>query len=312
MKKLTLENTQPFQGLPELVAYDEGLFEKEGLQVEWADRHKGPNAERLATNILTPKGLNPFLTHGKMLEDGKADMYNACEWGNYCRVEETGKGSRQVGRRAIVAYAAIVVGPKSSIYTPQQLADVAVGVPFYFGSHYVALHLLQGFLPRDKVKLCSAPSRSYFRLQALLAGEVKATTLTEPHISLAEKLGCRTICSSFFHGTEVASDRVDAETYAAFNRAVREAVRRINANKAAYMHYFIDYHVKRGETDVGLLKVSDLRESRLVVTDPSPIPADELQRTADWLKSWDMLEKTETPAALVNDEVQRRAHVAAE
>ena len=29
MKKLTLENTQPFQGLPELVAYDEGLFEKE-------------------------------------------------------------------------------------------------------------------------------------------------------------------------------------------------------------------------------------------------------------------------------------------
>jgi hypothetical protein len=61
-----------------------------------------------------------------------------------------------------------------------------------------------------------------------------------------------------------------------------------------------------------LLKVSDLRESRLVVTDPSPIPADELQRTADWLKSWDMLEKTETPAALVNDEVQRGAHIAAE
>ena len=51
------------------------------------------------------------------------------------------------------------------------------------------------------------------------------------------------------------------------------------------MHYFIDYHVKRGETDVGLLKVSDLRESRLVVTDPSPIPADELQRTADWLNA---------------------------
>jgi NitT/TauT family transport system substrate-binding protein len=312
MKKLTLENTQPFQGLPELVAYDEGLFEKEGLQIEWADRHKGPNAERVATNIITPKGLDPFLTHGKMLEDGKADMYNACEWGNYCRVEETGKGSRQVGRRAIVAYAAIVVGPKSSIYTPQQLADVAVGVPFYFGSHYVALHLLQGFLPRDKVKLCSAPSRSYFRLQALLAGEVQATTLTEPHVSLAEKLGCRIVCSSFFHGTEVASDRVDAETYGAFNRAVREAVRRINANKSAYMHYFIDYHVKRGETDVALLKVSDLRESRLVVTDPSPIPADELQRTADWLKSWGMLEKTATPAALVNDDVQRHAHVAAE
>jgi len=239
-------------------------------------------------------------------------MYNACEWGNYCRVEETGKGSRQVGRRAILVYAAIVVGPKSSVYTPQQLAGIPVGVPFYFGTHYVALHLLQGFVPRDMVKLCSAPSRSYFRLQALLAGEVEATTLTEPHISLAEKLGCRIVCSAFYHGTEVASDRVDAETYGAFNRAVREAVKRINADKSSYMHYFIDYHVKRGETDVSQLQVSDLRESRLVVTDPSPIPAEEAQRTADWLKSWGMLEKTETPAALVDEAVQRHAHIAAE
>jgi NitT/TauT family transport system substrate-binding protein len=172
--------------------------------------------------------------------------------------------------------------------------------------------MLQGFVPRDMVKLCSAPSRSYFRLQALLAGEVQATTLTEPHVSLAEKLGCRIVCSSFFHGTEVASDRVDAETYGAFNRAVREAVKRINADKSAYMHYFIDYHVKRGETDVAKLTVSDLREGRLVVTDPAPIPAEELQRTADWLKSWGMLEKTDTPAALVNDAVQRHAHIAAE
>ena len=84
------------------------------------------------------------------------------------------KPAREAGKSAAApssAYAAIVVGPKSSIYTPQQLADVPVGVPFYFGTHYVALHLLQGFVPRDMVKLCSAPSRSYFRLQALLAGD---------------------------------------------------------------------------------------------------------------------------------------------
>jgi ABC-type nitrate/sulfonate/bicarbonate transport system substrate-binding protein len=38
MKTLVLETTAPFQGLPELVAYDQGLFEKEGIKVEWADR----------------------------------------------------------------------------------------------------------------------------------------------------------------------------------------------------------------------------------------------------------------------------------
>ena len=112
------------------------------------------------------------------------------------------------------------------------------------------------------IKLCSAPNGSRYRLDAVLNGEVDATTLTEPHITLAEKKGCRIICSAFFHGTEVASDRLDADTYAAFNRAVREAVRRINANKTAYMHYFIDYHGKT-DPEVAALKVEDLRESRL-------------------------------------------------
>ena len=41
MKTLRLETTAPFQGLAELVADDEGLFEKEGIKIEWMDREKG-------------------------------------------------------------------------------------------------------------------------------------------------------------------------------------------------------------------------------------------------------------------------------
>ncbi|MFZ1092867.1 MAG: hypothetical protein WAN75_27205 [Xanthobacteraceae bacterium] len=310
MKKLVLETTAPFQGLPELVAYDEGLFEKEGLTIEWADREKGVE-KKVEPQVTSPKGVNPFASHGKLFEQGKADMYNACEWGNYCRVQDTGTGSRQLGRRAIVAYAALVVAPDSPVFTPQQLANKTIGVPFYFGTHYIALHMLEGFLPREMIKLCRAPNGSRYRLDALMHGEVDATTLTEPHITLAEKKGCRIICSALFHGTEVASERVDAETYAAFNRAVREAVRRINANKRAYLHYFIDYYAKN-DPEVAALEVEDLRESRLVVCNPAPIPADEMQRTYDWLKSWGMLEETASPLQLVNMDVQRHAHQAAE
>ncbi len=311
MKKLVLETTAPFQGLPELVAYDEGLFAKEGLQVEWADREAGVEKKTDVT-ITDPKQVNKFASHGKLFEQGKADMYNACEWGNYCRVDATAKGSRQLGRRAIIAYAAMVVRGDSPIYTPQQLANKVIGVPFYFGTHYIALHMLQGFVRREEIKLCSAPNGSRYRLQALMDGVVDAVTLTEPHITLAEKKGCRLVCSSFFHGTEVASDRLDAETYAAFNRAVKEAVRRINANKKAYLHYFIDYYAKN-DPEIAALKVEDLREGRLQVCDPAPIPADELQRTYDWLKSWDMIEDTASPLDLVNIQVQQQAHrVAAE
>jgi NitT/TauT family transport system substrate-binding protein len=310
MKTLVLETTSPFQGLPELVAYDEGLFAKEGVQVEWADRDEA-GVKSVDTSLRDVKGADPFVSHGTLLEQGKADMYNACEWGNYCRAGATSVGSRQVGRRAIVTYAAIVVRPDSPVYTPQQLAGRTVGVPFYAGTHYLALHMLEGFLPRDLINVCRAPSGSRNRFNLMMKGELEATTLTEPYITLAEKKGCRTICSAFYHGTEVASDRVDAETYAAFNRAVREAVRRINANKQAYLHYFIDYH-KAKDPEIGTLKPEDLRASRLVVVDPAPIPADELQRTYEWVKSWGMLEETESPLQLVNIKVQTQAHVAAE
>jgi NitT/TauT family transport system substrate-binding protein len=310
MKKLILETTAPFQGLPELVAYDEGLFAAEGLEIEWADREVGVE-KRVDTGVTTPKGVTPFASHGKLLELGKADMYNACEWGNYCRVQDTGANSRQLGRRAIVAYSAVVVRPDSPVYTPQQLANRTIGVPFYFGTHYIALHLLEGFVPRDMIKLCQAPNGSRYRLDALMKGAFEATTLTEPHVTLAEKKGCRIVCSSLFHGTEVGSDRVDAETYAAFNRAVREAVRRINADKRKYLRYFIDYYAAT-DAEVAALTVEDLRESRLVVCDPAPIPLDEMQRTYDWLKSWDMLEDTASPLDLVDARLQERAHQAAE
>jgi NitT/TauT family transport system substrate-binding protein len=58
--------------------------------------------------------------------------------------------------------------------------------------------------------------------------------------------------------------------------------------------------------------VEDLRESRLVVSDPAPIPLDEMQRTYEWLKSWGMLEETASPLDLVDMDVQRYAHQAAE
>jgi NitT/TauT family transport system substrate-binding protein len=306
MKKLVLETTSPFQGLAELVAYDEGLFAKEGVQVEWADRDEA-GIKTADTTLKDVKGADPFGSHGTLLEQGKADMYNACEWGNYCRAGGTSVGSRQVGRRAIVTYAAIVVRPDSPVYTPQQLAGRTVGVPFYAGTHYLALHLLEGFMPRDQINVCRAPNGSRNRFDLMMKGEIEATTLTEPYITLAEKKGCRVICSAFFHGTEVASDRVDAETYAAFNRAVREAVRRINANKKAYLHYFIDYH-KAKDPEIGTLKPEDIREGRIVLVDPAPIPADEMQRTYEWVRSWGMLEEAESPLQLVNIEVQKRAH----
>ncbi len=307
MRKLVLETTAPFQGLAELVAYQEGLFEKHGLSVEWVDRDAG-TSPTLRTDISDPEGLDPHSSHGRLFEQGRADMYNACEWGNYCRVQDSAvDAGRQVGRRAIVTYAGLVVRPESPVYTPQQLANRLVGVPFYFGTHYLALHMLEGFLSREEIRLCSAPNGSRGRLDAMMSGEIEATTLTEPYLSLAEKKGCRIVCSSFYHGTEVASEAVDTESYTAFNRAVCEAVRLINSDKRTYMQYFIDYHARK-DPEIASLTVDDLRESRIVVVDPAPIPDEELERTANWIKSWGMLRSTDEATELVNMQIQKGAH----
>ncbi len=200
----------------------------------------------------------------------------------------------------------------SPVYTPQQLANKVIGVPFYFGTHYIALHMLEGFLPRDMIKLCSAPNGSRYRLDALMKGEVDATTLTEPHITLAEKKGCRIVCSAFFHGTEVASvagrcrDLCGLQPRGARGGAAHQ--RRTSAPTCTIS----STTTARPIPEVAALKVEDLRESRLVVCDPAPIPLDEMQRTYDWLKSWGMLEETASPLQLVNIEVQKYAHQAAE
>ena len=78
MKTLTLETTAPFQGLAELVAYDEGLFEKEGLIIEWVDRDPTENNVNMIkpvdTQITDPSLVNPHSSHGKLFEQVKADM----------------------------------------------------------------------------------------------------------------------------------------------------------------------------------------------------------------------------------------------
>lgn len=305
-KKMVLETTAPFQGLAELVAYDEGLFEKEGITIEWADREKGVD-KSAQLHITDQKDAPRYASHGKMMEQGKADLYNACEWGNYSRVETSKVGSRQVGRRSIVTYAALVVRKDSPVQTPQQFANRLIGVPMFSGTHYLTLQMLEGFVPRDLIKIGRVPNGSNYRYKMLMDGTVDATTLTEPYISMAEKNGCREVIAAFHHGTEVASDRVDAEMYAAFNRGVCEAVRRINADKSKYMHYFIDYY-KELDPDIKQLKVSDLRPSRLLLVDPAPIPEDELKRTYEWMKSWGFLETAESEKELVNMEVNINAN----
>ena len=305
LTKITFENVFPFQDLAVLVAHHEGLFEKEGVDVEFVGGGGAWSLE-VDKNVTTPDEVSSLVGHGSRNEKHAATMYNACEWGNYRRVQDTSVEARQIGRRAGVTYGALIVPPWSSVYTPQQLANVTVGVPYYNGTHYLAIQMLEGFVPRDLIKTCQAPIPAEKRYHALMKGELEATTVVEPYITVAQKAGCRIIAQACYHGSEVATEEIDPQTYSAFKRAVREAIHRINHDKEKYVHYFIDYH--KHDPDVAALTVDDFDLGRIQMFDAGSIPEDELQRTYDWMVSWDMIREDFGVENLVNRQVQAQAH----
>jgi len=222
-----MEKPSVYNGLDWLVALDEGLFAKEGLEVELV-AHGGEQDTNV--NVTDWNDVRSNAGHAEAVERGSANIFNACEWGNYRRSQDTGVGCRQLGRRASVVAGAVAVPPDSDIYTPQQLANRTIAVPFHAGTHYLTLQLLEGFVPRDMIKLVSS-GRPSERYRAMMKGTVDACSVREPWITVAEKNGCRLIVQGFYNGTDTATPEISVDAYAAINRALSEAVRRINANE---------------------------------------------------------------------------------
>ena len=66
-------------------------------------------------------------------------------------------------------------------------------------------------------------------------------------------------------------------------------------------------HVEARRMEIELT-IDDLRESRILVVDPAPIPHEELLRTYEWMKSWDMLESGCAADELINMNVQKHGY----
>ena len=206
----------------------------------------------------------------------------------------------------MVVCGALVVPPFSSVYTPQDLANRLVALDFGNGTAYAGLQMLEGAMPRQAIKTCSFDANPAKRYAALMAGEFDATVLQEPWITVAEKAGCRLISTTFFYGTWVADAAVDREAYAAFVRASTEAVRRINADKRSYLHYYKrDYE---GYPEVDALTPNDFNLGRIQVKTPEPIPEADARWDWEWMSSWGLLRGAFDATTQINAAVQRAAH----
>ena len=111
---------------------------------------------------------------------------------------------------------------------------------------------------------------------------MKAASLQEPWISVAESQGARVLIESRSTRSEAAGDELDGATLAKMFRAQARAAEAIDRNPAKYAHYLLD---EAG----GALELRDLKLSRMLNAPPTPYTRERFDDNYQWTLSWGLV-----------------------
>lgn len=267
--------------LPAIVAAEEGIFERHGLDVRFSAGYDDrPRTERDVFSRLKES----------LFEQGDSDVYNVCEWASLDRLERGSRpGQVAVLRAAVAAQALLTVDP--AINEPHDLGNVPVGVNEFTGSHYTSLQLLEGTLPKDRIQVehLGGPEHRY---EQLIGGGARVVALMEPFISLALKNGAHIVASTFYRGAEVVGASLSPGVRRSYLDAINEAVDRINASPGAYRGHLV-------QPTKGQLDPDELRDTFVRYIHVTPYPRQRLAETYSWMRSWGLAAGELAPETLV-------------
>ena len=258
----------PVFDLPIYVARDEGLFARAGIEVRFQAKY----SERRASDA------DPFQRLKESLfEQGKADVYNLCEWAGIDRSEHSKRGAQVLALRPAVGAQAILSFDKA-IQEPRDLAGVPVGINDKTGSHYTTLQSLEGMLARKDIVVehLGIPENRY---QALKQGKSRAVAVMEPFISLGLKEGAHLVDVTFYRGAEVIAPGLSSEQRTGYLNAINEASDRIMADFAKYKHYVTEQ--TKGALQPHELSNHFVRYTHYVMYEPK-----RFQQVYEWMRSW--------------------------
>ena len=225
---LTRANVAPKgMGLNDFVAYHEGFFAAEGLdvQLDWKTFRGTQSSWKTLEYFQRPQD-RPYT------EDKQEVIQGACVWGTICNA------SAGMGRVVPDAYGdspwAIFARPDSKIYAPKHLKDVPVSVGLRAGSHFNVPYRLERYLPLKHIKIVNTGGFGA-RLKALLDGEVEAASLLPPQIAMAEQLGLRKIIEDRFKTLWWVPENAEPEVVRAYLRALDRAEKAMDADIEKYL-----------------------------------------------------------------------------
>ncbi len=297
LQKVRASMMNAIHDLPLLVARDEGFFVDEGLDVEIL---KTPGTGQHASDHQALRDDVFSRTMESLYDKGECDQFRMCEWGIMKRavesnVEDGHRPAKIVALGSAMSTFAIVTDPKLRIYEPEQLKDEPIAVSPFNGSHFTMLKMMEGFVGRDHVKWMNAGTHKE-RIDALREGKVKAVSLMEPWISVAEKEGCRVLIESHSTRSEAAGEELDGPTLAKMFRAEARAAEAIDKNPEKYAHYLV-------EEAGGRVSLKDLKLSRILNAPPVPYTRDRFDDNYQWTVAWGLV----PPGATYENVVDNRA-----
>jgi NitT/TauT family transport system substrate-binding protein len=270
---VTISPNNPVFDLPIYVARDEGLFDKAGIEVRFQAKY----SQRNASDLDAFKRLKESL-----FEEGKADVYNLCEWAGIDRSQRSSRGAQVLALRPAVAAQAILSFDEA-IWEPRDLAGVPVGINDRTGSHYTTLQSLEGVLPRGEIVVehVGIPERRY---EALKAGTSRAVAVMEPFISLGLKDGAHLVDVTFYRGAEVVAPSLSSGQREAYLGAINVAADLLSANFGKYKHYVT-------EQTRGRLAPQELSDHYVHYTHYVEYEPKRFDQVYEWMKSWGLAAK---------------------
>src|SRR4051795_2738786 len=263
-------------GLNDFVAFEEGYFRDEGLEVEFDWKiFRGTQSSWKGRDYFQRPQDQPYAKG-----ESEAVIQGACEWGTICNA------AAGMGRVVAEAYGespwAIYVRPDSPIERPEQLRDVPVAVGLRAGSHFNVPYRLEKFLPIEQIKTVNTGGFGA-RLKALLEGEVEAASLLPPQIDMAEQLGLRKIIADEFHTLWWVPETAPQEDVRAYLRGLDRAEKALQADLKKYLPLWekcVPEEFKDGYTwDYSKFT----RGERFVY---QPLPRADFDMTMDQVKRW--------------------------
>jgi hypothetical protein len=258
--------------LHDWMAYEGNYWADEGLEVEYLWDLIEATYQYGGVAYKERPQDQPFV-------QGQEVVCNACAWGS---VANAGAGMGKFSADAYgIARHAIFVRPESAITSVEDLAGVPIGVALRAGSHFSVPLSLERYMPLEDIKTLNVGGHGT-RLSVLLAGEVEASNLLDPEISMAEQLGLRKILEGTFNTLWWIDSTMDPKVLAAYFRVLARAERELQRDAAHYLPLW-KYSIPESFRD-RMWDFSRFHEGEHFVYEPYPMEKyDEvMQQMARW------------------------------